>query len=183
MSTHLFDSAVDPGLVTFSRTWNGILRAETGYKGLLMSDGLLMLRNYADRRPLAGGVPAGDFAGLDPTAAWAARAILAGHDLVIVEGSPYQTVRVYEGVLTAACGGSPVDAELRQRILDSAAKIARWKDQREWELRRILDVDPADIARLIQLLPPDAADLASFHFDTAGLRRIQPVLEQAALTR
>ena len=183
MTTHLYDSSVDNALVTFSRTWNGILREEGGFTGPLMTDGLLMLRNYADRRPLAGGVPAGDFAGIDPTAAWAARAILAGHDFVIVEGSPYQTVRVWEGLLTAACGASAADQELRRRILESAARIARWKSEREAELRRTVETSPADVAAVIRLLPPDGADLGAFHFDTGGLARLAPALEAAALSR
>jgi len=183
MTTHLYDTDVDDALVTFSRTWNRILRDQTGYTGLLMTDGLLMLRNYADRRPLAGGVPPGDFAGLDPAAAWAARAILAGHDLVIVEGSPFQTVRVYEGVITAACGGTAADAELRQRILESAERISRWKTEREAELRRTVEVAPLDIARVIQLLPPDTTDLSRFRFDEAGLARLEPALERAAPPR
>ncbi|HTZ52957.1 MAG TPA: glycoside hydrolase family 3 N-terminal domain-containing protein [Spirochaetia bacterium] len=183
MTTHLYDSSVDAALVTFSPTWNGILRDETGYPGLLMTDGLLMLRNYADRRPLAGGVPAGDFAGSDSTAAWAARAILAGHDLVIVEGSPYQTVRVWEGLLAAACGGSSADAELRRRILASASRIARWKSEREAELRRTVDASPADVAAVIRLLPADGADPGAFHFDSDGLERLRPVLEAAAVSR
>ena len=183
MTTHLYDSSVDDALVTFSPTWNGILRERTGYSGLLMTDGLLMLRNYADRRPFAGGVPPRDFAGIDPTAAWAARAILAGHDLVIVEGAPWQTVRVCEGLLTAACGSSPADRELRRRILESAARIARWKHGREAELRRTVEVAPADIARVIQLLPADGANLGAFRFDAAGLARLEPVLESAAIHR
>lgn len=183
MTTHLFDSAVDSAIVTFSPAWIGLLRDRTGYRGLLMTDGLLMLRNYADRRPLSGGVPPGDFAGLDETAAWAARAILAGHDLLIVEGSPAQTVRVFEGLLAAAGGGSSTDRELRRRILESSAKIARWKKDREAELRRTIDVSPQEIARVIRLLPGDDAELASFRFDPAALARLQPRLDSAALPR
>ena len=183
MTTHLFDTAVDDSLVTFSRKWNGLLRERTGYRGLLMTDGLLMLRNYADRRPLAGGVPPGDFAGLDAAASWAARAILAGHDLVIVEGSAAQTVRVFEGLLAAACGGTSADRALRERILESSARIVRWKKDRESDLRRTVEVPPQDIARVIQLLPADDADLAAFRFDPAALSRIQARLESTALPR
>ena len=57
MTTHLLDSSVDKALVTFSPAWNLLLRTRTGFEGPLMSDGLLMLKNYADRGPLAGGVP------------------------------------------------------------------------------------------------------------------------------
>jgi beta-glucosidase-like glycosyl hydrolase len=187
MTTHLLDTEVDASLVTFSRTWNTILREQTGFTGPLMSDGLLMLKNYTDRRPLtAGASPAADFPGIDETASWAARAILAGHDMVIVEGSPAQTVRVFNGLLTAACGRGPAATALKGRIFESAARIARWKKDRESVLRRVVDVPPADIERVIALLPPDgasAASLASFRFDAAGLARLRPALESAALTR
>src|SRR5208337_3754395 len=164
-----------------SRPWNALLRDGTGFTGPLMSDGLLMLKNYADRSAFAGGVPPADFEGLDVAAAWAARAILAGHDLVIVEGSAAQTVRVFEGLLTAACHASPRSQELRQRIEESSARIARWKKDREGALRRVVDVSPAVIQQVIALLPPDNADLASFRFDTAGLEGLRPSLEAAGL--
>jgi hypothetical protein len=181
MTTHLLDSSVDAGLVTFSRTWNALLRNGTGFDGLLMSDGLLMLSNYADRSVLGGGVPGKDFAGLDPAAAWAARAILAGHDLVIVEGSETQTVRVFEGLLTAACRSSAPARELRERIMQSSGRISRWKKAREAELRRLIDVPTSAVQQAIELLPTDGADLSSFRFDPAGLARLAPSLAAAAV--
>ena len=183
MTTHLLDSTVDRSLVTFSPAWNALLRGRTGFEGLLMTDGLLMLKHYANRGVLAGGVPGAGFAGLDEAAAWAARAILAGHDMVIVEGSAAQTVRVFEGLLAAACGPSPQGAALRARIEESSARIARWKENRRAALRRVVDVPPAAIQNLIALLPPDDADLASFRFNPAALARLMPGLEAAALPR
>jgi len=183
MTTHLLDSSVDRAIVTFSPAWNALLRDRTGFKGPLLSDGLLMLKNYSNRGPLAGGVPGAGFAGLDEAAAWAARAILAGHDMVIVEGSAAQTVRVFEGLLTAACGASAQGAALRARIEESSARIARWKEARTAVLRRVVDVPPAAIQDVISLLPPDDADLASFRFDPAALARLTPGMEAAALSR
>jgi beta-glucosidase-like glycosyl hydrolase len=174
---------VDRALVTFSPAWNALLRDRTGFEGLLMSDGLLMLKNYSNRGPLAGGVPGAGFAALDEAAAWAARAILAGHDMVIVEGSAAQTVRVFEGLLTVACGPSPQSAALRARIEESSARIARWKQERQAALRRAVEVPTAVVQRLIALLPPDDADLAAFRFDPAGLARLLPGLESAELPR
>ena len=183
MTTHLLDSAVDPALVTFSPAWNVLLRDRTGFEGPLMSDGLLMLRNYANRGPLAAGVPTAGLAGLDEAASWAARAILAGHDMVIVEGSAAQTVRVFEGLLAAACGDSPQGAALRRRIGESSARIARWKHERAAALRHVVDVPPAAIQRLIAILPPDGADLSSFRFDPAALARLQPGMDAAEFLR
>ena len=103
--------------------------------------------------------------------------------MVIVEGSAAQTVRVYEGLLTAACGPSPQDAALRARIEESAARIARWKVDRREPLRRVVDVPPSAVQALIQALPPDDADLATFRFDPAAIARLVPSLEAAALSR
>jgi len=183
MTTHLLDTSVDRGIATFSPAWNALLRDSTGFDGLLTSDGLLMLKNYADRRALAGGVPADEFEGLDEAAAWAARAILAGHDLVIVEGSAAQTVRVFEGLLRAACRSSPRSRELRERIEESSARIARWKKDREAALRRTVEVPAAAIQQVIALLPADGVDLASFRFNSGSLDRLQPALAAAAIPR
>jgi len=183
MTTHLLDSSVDRSLVTFSRPWNALLRDGTGFTGPLMSDGLLMLKNYSDRSAFAGEVPPADFAGLDEAAAWAARAILAGHDLVIVEGSAAQTVRVFEGLLAAACHASPRARELRTRVEESSARIARWKKERETALRHVVDVPLSAVQLAIALLPPDGADLASFRFDAAGFARLIPSLEATEVSR
>ncbi|HET6450011.1 MAG TPA: glycoside hydrolase family 3 N-terminal domain-containing protein, partial [Spirochaetia bacterium] len=190
MTTHLLDSAVDRTIVTFSPAWNSILRERTGYGGLLMTDGLLMLSHYEDRRGLAAGAgevlrPA-DFPWIDEAARWAARAILAGHDMVIVEGSAAQTVRVFNGLLRAACGSSTASRALRERILQSAARIASWKADRGPALRRSVEVGAPTMARLIALLPPDGASdaaLASFRFDAAGLAALQPAREAATAPR
>jgi beta-glucosidase-like glycosyl hydrolase len=53
MTTHLFDSLVDGATIaTFSPMWRGRMEGDTGFSGLTMSDDILMLRNYRDRRPL-----------------------------------------------------------------------------------------------------------------------------------
>ncbi|MGA2974507.1 MAG: glycoside hydrolase family 3 N-terminal domain-containing protein [Spirochaetia bacterium] len=183
MTTHLYDSNVDQGLVTFSPAWNSLLRDRTGFNGLLMSDGLLMLKNYADRSVLAGGPAGQDVEGLDEAAVWALRAILAGHDLIIVEGSAPQTSRVFEGLLTAACRGTPLGGKLRERIDESSARIARWKQDREQTLRRVVDVSAAAMDAVIGMLPDEDASLPEFRFDPAGLARLEPELRAAMVTR
>jgi beta-glucosidase-like glycosyl hydrolase len=183
MSTHLFDTLVDKELATFSSRWSGILRSSTGFKGLLMSDGLLMLKNYADSTPLAGGPSGADVAGVDETALWAARAILAGHDMVIVEGSAAQTVRVFDGLLALACKSTALGRQLRARIEQSYDRIVRFKKDRAKTLRRAVDVSPASINALISLLPTDAKTNTSFHFDPAALGRLAEALKAAAVRR
>ena len=176
MTTHLYDSLVDGSIVTFSPLWNGILRNQTGFDGLLMSDGLLMLKNYTDRSLLSGGPGGPGFSGMDETARWAMRAILAGHDMVIVEGSAAQTWHAFEGLLTAACGGSAAGTALRKRIDDAYGKISAWKTAHAGTLRRTVEVPPAAMQAVIAALPADDADLRSFSFDAAAVARLQPAL-------
>jgi beta-glucosidase-like glycosyl hydrolase len=184
MTTHLNDSLVDNSIVTFSSAWLGILRLDTGYSGLLMSDGLLMLRNYADKRVL-GGVPAktpeaAELAALEPTAVWAIRAILAGHDFVIVEGSAAQTKRAFDGVLGEACSGTLTGNNLARRIEESFQRIKQFKTDNEAFLSRQIDVPPSAIGGVISLAPGDTADLGSFRFDADTMEAVAPELARAA---
>ncbi len=182
MTTHFRDTLVDASLVTFSSRWNALLRDQTGFQGLLMSDGLLMLKNYADKRILggtAGGLTAGDITGIDEAAVWAARAILAGHDMVIEEGSAAQTTRAFEGLVTMACSGSPAGSALLARIEESYDRITRWKAAHAAALQRSVAVPAAVIRDVIALLPGAAAGLAAFRFDAARLARLAPALAAA----
>jgi beta-glucosidase-like glycosyl hydrolase len=183
MTTHLYDSLVDGRIVTFSPAWNGLLRERTGFDGLLMSDGLLMLRNYADRSAIAGALREPGFPHLDETALWALRAILAGHDMVIVEGSADQTYRAFQGLLAVACGATASSEALRTRIDTAYQGIASWKKSHEAELRRIVDVPSSAIAAVIAALPAEDADLGSFRFDQEALTRLHPALLAAAMER
>jgi Glycosyl hydrolase family 3 N terminal domain len=183
MTTHLYDSRVDKTIVTFSSKWNQVLRNETGFTGLLMSDGLLMLTHYADKRVLAGGPAGTEVVGMDRTAVWAARAILAGHDLVIVEGSPAQTRRVYDGLLLAACRSTPLGERLRARVEESYGKIEAWKMAHASTLRRQVDVSPSTVSSVIRILPSQSAPLASFRFDDRALTRLDPALRAAEVAR
>jgi len=180
MTTHLYDTRVDKDLVTFSASWNGILRSATGYRGLLLSDGLLMLKNYADRTALGGGPSGPDTAGLDEAAVWAVRAILAGHDMVIVEGSAAQTVRVFDGLLTAACRSTATGKMLRARIEQSYQRIVGFKRDNAQSLRRSVDVPPPVILAVIGLLPADSTKFAGFSFSPAALEALEPALKAAS---
>jgi beta-glucosidase-like glycosyl hydrolase len=182
MTTHLLDSLVDATIVTFSSAWIAILRGQTGFGGLLISDGLLMLRNYADRTMLSGGAAGKETAGVDQAALWAARAILAGHDMVIVEGSAAQTTRVFDGLLTLACAGTTPGNALAGRIEQSWERIVKWKAGQAAALRRTVDVPGPTVQSIIALLPGAASDPAGFRFDRAALARLAPVLSAAELT-
>jgi beta-glucosidase-like glycosyl hydrolase len=179
MTTHLNDSLVDTSIATFSTTWIGILARDTGFSGLLMSDGLLMLRNYADRSML-GDAPV-ELARLEPTAAWAARAILAGHDFIIVEGSARQTERAFRGVLGAACSGGPLGNALADRIQTSFGRIRQFKLENEALLSRHVEVPSSTVDAVIAATPREGVDLRSFRFDAGPLDALEPQLARAAV--
>jgi beta-glucosidase-like glycosyl hydrolase len=184
MTTHLMDSLVDPDLVTFSAPWNRILRRQAGFGGLLMTDGLLMLANYTGASaallaPRAGGASAPGNAASGP-AAWAVRAVLAGHDLLIVEGSAAVTWKVFEGLLAEACGSSDISRQLRDRITEATARIARFKKQNAELLRRQVDVTDAAMARVVSLVPGDEEKATTFRIDGARFDALQPDMRKAA---
>ena len=179
MTTHLNDSLVDNRIVTFSPSWIALLRHETGFKGLLMSDGLLMLKAYPDTAAL-GGAPGPGEMGLDPTAVWAMHAILAGHDLIIVEGSAAQTIRTFNGLLAAACSGSPEGKALADRIEQSYGRIRRFKLDNDAFLRREVHVPASTVDDIVAMMPREGADLKGFRFDASALRAVEPGISLAA---
>ncbi len=179
MTTHVYDSLIDTRIVTFSSVWNLLLRSRTGFGGLLMSDGLLMLRNYADTKMLSASPGDPDAPGMDRTSSWALRAILAGHDLIIVEGSAAVTYRTFKGLLAVACSITPAGSTLRLRIDDSFRKIEAWKQAHEASLRREIEVPPAVMTTVIRALPAEGADLSAFRFDARALAGLDPALRAA----
>ncbi|HYW83290.1 MAG TPA: glycoside hydrolase family 3 N-terminal domain-containing protein, partial [Spirochaetia bacterium] len=180
MTTHLYDSLVDPRIVTFSSVWNRLLRTETGFTGLLMSDGLLMLRNYADTNMLSPKPGDPDAPGLDRTSSWALRAILAGHDFIIVEGSAALTYRTFKSLLAVACSSSPLGSELRERIQESYTRIESWKQEHKALLMREIDVPAAVVTTVVQALPAESTDLGTFRFDAQTLAGLEPALVKAS---
>lgn len=170
MTTHVFDSLIDGGaLVTFSPAWLSMLRRDTGFGGLLVSDGLLMLRSYRDLaappRPIAG---LGD-GEEDEYAGWAMRAILAGHDLLILESTLGTTRKVFEKVLALACRKDAQGRELRERISASHARIAEFKRRHAAELAAAVEAPVKLIDDILAAWPADGAsgssllDLREFH--------------------
>ena len=161
MTTHLLDSLVDSDIVTFSPAWNRILRRVTGFDGLLMSDGLLMLSSYV--KP-------------DDPVQWAQRAVLAGHDFLIVEGSAAVTWRVFEGLLEAACRDDEAARALRGRIRESTARIGRFKKANARILRREADVPAAALSAAVALAPAEGTEPAAWRVDAPGFEALEPAL-------
>jgi hypothetical protein len=144
-----------------------------------MSDGLLMLRNYADTKMVSPIPGDPDAPGIDRTSSWALRAILAGHDFIIVEGSAALTYRTFQGLLAVACSNASVGQELRLRIEESYRKIERWKQVHEAFLRREVDVSAAAVTTVVRVLPVEGVSLSSFKFDARALAGLEPALQAA----
>jgi beta-glucosidase-like glycosyl hydrolase len=184
MTTHLNDSAIDRDIVTFSPPWRGLLNRETGFDGLVMSDGLLMLKNYAGSKALGGYTATGDAGAPSAAAAggvesWALRAILAGHDFIIVEGSAAVTYRVFKALLDVANGPSETGKKLRERIEQSYARIAAFKKARKALLTRLADVSPETMRTVISLASEKTGSTGP-RFDVGALFLLRPALERAA---
>ena len=138
-----------------------------------------MLRNYTDTSMLAAGPGDPDAAVIDRTASWALRAILAGHDFIIVEGSAALTYRTFQGLLAVGCSNTPVGNELRVRIEESYKRIESWKQASEASLRREVDVPAAVITTVVRALPLDGPSLSDFTFDARALASLEPALRAA----
>jgi hypothetical protein len=130
MSTHVLAPAVDPlNAATFSRAWVDRLRSRIGYGGFLLSDGLFMAGRYGEP-PMD---PAADADwkrfGIEDFASRAAiAAILAGHDMVILEGTSADTRRVRDSLLRAYARGDGAGKAFRAAAGASYARVIALKE-------------------------------------------------------
>jgi hypothetical protein len=179
MSTHTFDSFVDPeSIATFSAKWRILLSEDTGFRGLVMTDGLLMLDNYADRSMLGRAAP--ELPIREGPASWALRAIFAGHDLIVLEGGISVTTGVYDVLLSLARSDTETGRALRARIGEAYDLISRYKESRKAALTREAEarkdaLDLAISAMPAENTPPD------FRFDPAVLSRLEPEMRRISL--
>jgi beta-glucosidase-like glycosyl hydrolase len=151
MSTHIFNSNVDADdMATFSEKWIKILREDLKFNGILMTDGLFMITHYpASVQSFVARWPQDQVYIGDTPSIFALRAILAGHDMVLVEGASNSTYIVFKNVLKVACSDKPVGQQLRNRIFDSYARIVNWKKAHSEQLlqRRTIPDDLIEEAR------------------------------------
>jgi beta-glucosidase-like glycosyl hydrolase len=174
MTTHTFDSLIDAAqIVTFSPAWNAIVRRQAGFSGMLMSDDLLMLRNYADKSVL-GGEARGTAVG------WAERSILTGHDFIIVAGSASTTYTVFEGLLRTAAADTDAGRRLRRRILEAYGRIQRFKESRRGLLTRRFEASVSEVGSVVSAVPGDTVS-ADFRFDEDLRPRLAAALARASV--
>ncbi|MGZ3769764.1 MAG: glycoside hydrolase family 3 N-terminal domain-containing protein [Bdellovibrio sp.] len=150
MSTHLIDSKIDSEVATFSKVWVNKLRNEVGFKGILMTDGLFMLKecgaacNAGLKETLLKSWPQDQAPLSHELSIFAAKSILAGHDMIELEGTPKDTYKVFNNLLKIACGDSKVGQGLRARIDESYQRIKKWKMDHQAVLRQKTDI-PASL--------------------------------------
>ena len=176
MTTHTFDSLIDgASIVTFSPKWNRVLRQRTGFSGILMSDDLLMLKNYADQSVL------GEAAN-GTAVQWAERAILAGHDFIILAGGASTTYAVFEGLLRVAAGDTEAGRALRQRILESYERIKGFKESRGELLTRSFEAPMSDIRSIVSAVPGDTVS-PGFRFSADQRPQLAAAVARASVPR
>ena len=143
MTTHIFNSNVDPDdMATFSKKWVRMLREDVGFEGLVMTDALFMISSYDDaiksmsakwNKIEAGGIS-------DEQSIFAARAILAGHDLVFLDGVSADTRKIHRNLSKLACLDNRLGAEFRTRVFESSVRVKKYKDKHADELKMVPDV-------------------------------------------
>jgi beta-glucosidase-like glycosyl hydrolase len=149
MTTHVYDSLVDPqNIVTFSAAWLCLLKSKIGPGPLIVSDGLLMLRNYAGGATPLTRVPGWPAGSEDDPGPWAALAILAGHDMVILEGKASSTRRAFESILALSLREGEPGPALRRRILESWERIVAFKLGRAKPANPEIEASPALVERI-----------------------------------
>ena len=177
MSSHLLNSNVDPDdMATFSKTWVDLLRRDVGFNGLLMTDGLFMFDIYpASVKAMSGrwkdAAETKDIK--SPQSIFAARAILAGHDFVFLEGTAAQTRRVFKDLSALACRDSEAGAALRARVFESYDRIMRYKTAHRAQLTQDLKADPALVTQALTLAQRFNETPKAFCADAAGFRRFE----------
>ncbi len=138
MSTHLYDSMVDPdNMATFSPKWIRKLRDDLGYKGLLISDALFMFQRYpATVKHMAAKWPQDQVFITNEYSIFAARSILAGHDMVLLEGDRNETYGIFNDLVKIACQKTPISETFRSRVNESFTRISQWKSYHKSELEQ-----------------------------------------------
>lgn len=177
MTTHVYDSLVDGDLVTLSPRWVQLLQESVGFSGPIVTDGLFMLRSHRERASTEAALPGLGQTGDDEIAGWAARAILAGHDIVIVEGSAATSQRVFERLLELCCRGDELGRRMRERVLAAYDKIMELKRRRAADLSLAIEAPASLVDRVVALVARGHAGLA----DEAAYSRV--AREIAALPR
>ncbi len=132
MTTHLLNSNVDDqDVATFSTNWIDLLRNWVGFSGLLMTDAIYMLRDEVESKIIekmySKWVSKESFNITDKYSVFAARSLLAGHDIVFLESKLKDTVNVFKNLHYISCQNTQNGENLRNVIFGSYKRIFNFK--------------------------------------------------------
>ncbi len=153
MSTHLLNSNIDKeDMATFSKIWIDLLRSRVGFKGILITDGLFMFKSYDETmKNMSSKWPQDQIKIEDEYTIFAARSILAGHDMAFLEGTSKDTYRIFNDLLYIACQDKPVSIDFRNKINESYSRISAYKNKNRSTLLEDVEV-PTDLIKKAMLL-------------------------------
>jgi hypothetical protein len=154
MTTHVLSQKVAPHLATLSPEWINGLKQETQFEGLIMADALLMLRGYEANLPLIRQQwnALGGAAALSDDSIFVALSILAGHHLLILEGTASDTRRVLSELSQLAQSDSELAVALNEKILMATKAIKNIKNRRHFVQAPSMLSNAKDINQLVMQL-------------------------------
>lgn len=159
MSTHVFNSKVDSRQpVTLSKTWIDLLKNRVHPESLIMTDAIFMISKKDLPYIVSNGWPQSQFNTHDVDVQYVARAILAGHDLVLIEGHSGDIRRIYHGLLSLARSPSQIGQEFARRVEESYKRVVNFK-MKYVPNKKIIKANASLVDRAIRLLYAD--DLCS----------------------
>lgn len=155
MSTHLYNSNIDPlDMATFSKKWTNILRKNVNFGGILMADALFMISRYKENMvAMSLNFDQKGFSKkLDDESVFAIRALLAGNDMIFIDGNYLKSYNTFNDLLYVACSDSKYSNDLRNRINKSFDKISNYKNANITVLAQMPKFDSAFLYRANSIL-------------------------------
>ena len=177
MSTHLLNSQVDPNnMTTFSRKWTDKLRNEANFNGILMTDALFMISRYKDTMNslTRTWTDTKNVTFHNDVSIFAAKALLAGHDMIFLESPAKETAEVFSDLVSLACQNSSTGQRLRSRVLTAFDKIKAYKDKN----RDALNTSQKLPAPLVEKLIAARAATDVCAVDISSIKREVAMLDQ-----
>ncbi|MCO5144400.1 MAG: hypothetical protein M9962_15050 [Oligoflexia bacterium] len=131
MTTHYWNTNIDSEIVTLSKVWIDKLRSIVGDKSIIMTDGMYMMgtwgANVSAAKAQNNQYQLKDPPPLSDITLFSARAILAGHDMVMLESTSVKTRKVFRELHRLSCQDSDLGKALSKRIRESYSRISSYK--------------------------------------------------------
>jgi beta-glucosidase-like glycosyl hydrolase len=130
MTTHIYNSKIDAkNMATFSPVWIDMLKKEYGFKGLIMTDAMFMLSDKYLSNSLAKHWPHNLVPLTNTDVLFAAKSIISGHDIIMLEGHSGDFKEIFNGLMNVAATQTSIGLSLRTRVLDSYRRIIEYKQK------------------------------------------------------